>query len=158
MKKLIFLILSAFPLLSAGQAISGGDAILGKKWWTGPKQEAQIEFFRNPGDSTFYAKLVWMLYPDLPDGSPALDVKNPDRALRSRPMLGMNLIDTLAYNGNGQWFTRRMYVPEEGIYVRAHITLEGDGNLGLRVSKLGVVVDKTFVKVPPAAAGTTSSL
>lgn len=155
MKKSIFFILSAFPLLSAGQAITGGDAILGKKWWTGPKQEAQIEFFRNAGDSTFYAKLVWMLYPDLPNGSPALDTKNPDRALRSRPMLGMNLIDTLTYTGYNQWFTRRMYVPEEGMYVRAHITLESDGNLGLRVSKLGVVVDKTFVKVPPATADTT---
>lgn len=158
MKKLIFTILSVFPALLWGQGAPGGDAILGKKWWTGPKQEAQIEFFRNAGDSTFYAKLVWMLYPNLPDGSAALDTKNPDKALRNQPMLGMTLIDTLTYDGYGQWFTRRMYVPEEGMYVRAHITLENDGNLGLRVSKLGVVVDKTFVKVPSAAAGSAPAL
>jgi uncharacterized protein (DUF2147 family) len=86
-------------------------------------------------------RLVW--FRDPPVGEAALDVRNPDPALRDRRLLGLRLIEDLPArpDEHGVWRGGRIYDPESGRTYRCKVTLGEDGRLELRgflgVSLLG---------------------
>lgn len=51
-----------------------------------------------------------------------LDVKNPARQLRGRPLVGLEIISGLTYDSNSrQWIKGEMYAPEKGMTVNLRI-------------------------------------
>jgi uncharacterized protein (DUF2147 family) len=67
-------------------------------------------------------------------GQPRLDVNNPDKSLRDRPILGMNLLkDVPAEPGeDGAWSRGRIYDPQRGRYYRCRLWLDGPHHLRLK--------------------------
>jgi uncharacterized protein (DUF2147 family) len=49
-----------------------------------------------------------------PVGHPTHDVNNPDRALRSRPLVGLVVIRNMKNAGPGRWTGGKVYDPESG--------------------------------------------
>ena len=49
-----------------------------------------------------------------PIGHPSRDVNNPDRALRSRPLIGVLVIRDMKSAGPGRWTGGKLYDPESG--------------------------------------------
>jgi uncharacterized protein (DUF2147 family) len=49
-----------------------------------------------------------------PVGAPKTDLKNPDMALRRRPILGLQVIEGLSAAGNDTWEHGKCYDPESG--------------------------------------------
>lgn len=66
-----------------------------------------------------------------------LDVKNPSRHLRNRPLVGLEIISGLTFHpDNGQWIKGEMYAPEKGMTVNLRIEKAGETELVAVGSKL----------------------
>ena len=64
-----------------------------------------------------------------PDGPPR-DERNPNKALRNRPVLGLAVLTGFTDRG-GDW-RGRIYSPEEGKSYRSILRLKPDGTLGVK--------------------------
>ena len=70
-----------------------------------------------------------------PPGSPSereLDDRNPDPALRNRPLKGLNILTGFEYAGEGHWKNGTVYDPNNGKTYKCSITLIDDNTLKLR--------------------------
>ena len=71
------------------------------------------------------ANLIRLQEPNNGDGTPKLDLKNKNGALRSRRLIGMPLIEGMAPSGPNTW-QGQIYSSDDGDFYRAYATVEGD--------------------------------
>lgn len=100
-------------------------------WWNQEK-EAQIKIYQS--GSTYAGKIVWLKEPNDPEtGKPKLDKKNPDTKLRSRPILGSDLLYGFTFDkSEKEWVGGTIYDGREGKTYKCYITLNTDGTLKVR--------------------------
>jgi len=140
---------AALVLTAAGIARAGdGDAVVGV-WATNPDAEggqAHIEIFKDNG--TYGGRIVWLEKPEYPPdddegmaGQTKVDRRNPDPALRDRPVLGLKMMRGFTYAGGNRWEKGTIYHPVDGKTYECEMTLDDDGTLKVRgfiaVSLLG---------------------
>ncbi len=79
-------------------------------------------------------KIVWLKEPNDKNGKPKVDSKNPDKAKRSRKLLGLNILYGFVKDTNeaNYWTSGRIYNPEDGDVYRCTLTLRKDGTLRVR--------------------------
>lgn len=70
--------------------------------------------------------------PSADDDRPERDEKNPDPALRSRPLIGLELFSGFAYDGDGRWTGGTIYDPNSGNTYRCNITWVDESTLKVR--------------------------
>ena len=84
------------------------------------------------------------------DGNEKLDKNNPDPALQSRPLLGMDLIAGFTRAGKRKWEDGTIYDPRDGKTYKCVMKLQRDGTLKVRgyvgVPLLGKTVEWTRVE------------
>jgi uncharacterized protein (DUF2147 family) len=68
---------------------------------------------------------------DDPDRS-RFDIKNPDPALRSRSLLGIDIFSNFEFNGHNKWKGGTIYDPNSGKTYRCIITLVDESTLKVR--------------------------
>jgi uncharacterized protein (DUF2147 family) len=130
----------AIILISALSAMAGdGDAILGV-WATDPEGDggqAHVEILAD--GETYSGKIVWLEEPlyteddeDGEPGEPKVDKNNPDPALQSRPIMGLELMSGFIYDGKGTWKKGTIYDPDNGKTYKCKIRLAEDGVLDVR--------------------------
>lgn len=121
------------------------DAVLGV--WQNSTGEARIQIFRQ--GNVYWGKIVWLKEPST-NGKPKLDVKNPDESLRSRPILGLVLLNGFAFKGGKEWGDGKIYDPKSGNDYSCKMTLQGPDVLNMRgymgISLLGRTEIWTRVK------------
>ncbi len=121
-----------------------GDAIVGK--WYNTEKDAQVEIFKE--GNKYAGKIVWLQEPT-ENGKPKVDKNNSDQSKRSRPIMGMRLLNGFEYKG-GTWENGTIYDPKNGktysctIKKKDSNTLEVRGYVG--ISLIGRTVEWT--KVP----------
>ena len=82
------------------------------------------------------------------DGNAKLDTNNPDPALRSRPIIGMDLIAGFSRAGKTKWEDGTIYDPRDGETYKCVIKLQRDGTLKVR-GYVGIpLLGKTVVWSP----------
>lgn len=62
----------------------------------------------------------------------ATDARNPDPALRSRPLVGVRILSGFTPNGPGRWTGGRIYNPEDGRSYRSELRTLPNGNLEVK--------------------------
>jgi uncharacterized protein (DUF2147 family) len=67
-----------------------------------------------------------------PVGTPKVDRKNPDPALRNRPIIGLQVIEGLTSTGDNRWENGSCYDPESGNSYQCKIHLDKPGRLEVR--------------------------
>ena len=117
MKKLIFSMIFMLVPLAAAFA----QDVVGK--WKLEDGTAIVEVYKN-GD-VYNGKIVWLEKPTEADGSPAVDNNNPDKALRSRKLIGLNMLSGLKKNG-GEYTGGSIYDPGNGKTYNCSMKVEGD--------------------------------
>ena len=117
MKRIIICIAAALFSLCAASA----QDVLGK--WKLEDGSAIVEVYKS-GD-VFNGKIVWLSEPTEADGSPAVDDKNPDPKLRTRQVLGLNMLSNLK-KGNGEYSGGSIYDPGNGKTYNCSMKVEGD--------------------------------
>ena len=71
------------------------------------------------------ANLIRLQEPNNGDGTPKLDLKNKNPALRARHLIGMPMIEGMAPTGPNTW-KGQIYSSDDGDNYRAYATVEGD--------------------------------
>ena len=131
-----FLTLLAFWGVCSVSTVSAveDDAILG--FWITQGGDARVEVFKR--GTQYFAKIVGLREPVyMPgeekgmDGKARMDLKNRDRMLRNRPMLGLEIMGGFEF-GDGKWTGGRIYDPMDGKTYRCKLSLETDGTLKVR--------------------------
>ncbi len=134
--KNIFFLLTVIVLMTAVSAhAAGGDDILGV--WNTEEKDAKIEIFRC-GDK-YCGKIFSLVEPNYPAGSkegtpgtPKLDRHNPNPALRTRPIIGLRIMNDFVFTGDSVWKDGTLYDPEKGKTYRGKMTLVSPSQLNLR--------------------------
>jgi uncharacterized protein (DUF2147 family) len=79
------------------------------------------------GGNKLCATLVWLDHPTDPaTGRPKTDRLNPDPAKRSRPLIGLQVVNALAPSGPNTW-SGRIYNADDGRTYKAQLKVESDG-------------------------------
>ena len=117
MKKIIFSMIFMLVPLAAAFA----QDVVGK--WKLEDGTAIVEVYKS-GDA-YNGKIVWLEKPTEADGSPAADNNNPDKALRSRKLIGLNMLSGLKKNG-GEYTGGTIYDPGNGKTYNCSMKVEGD--------------------------------
>lgn len=125
---------------------AGADAVLGT--WLTENKKAHVKVYEKGNE--YFGKIVWLKNPNNDDGTPKRDTKNPDPKLRSRTVLGLNILRGLEYNGNKQWTGGKIYDPNNGKTYSCKMTLASPDTLNIRgfvgISLLGRTSHWTRVK------------
>jgi len=95
--------------------------VVGK--WKLEDGSAIVEVYKE-GD-VFNGKIVWLKNPTEADGSPAVDSNNPDAKLRSRQLIGLNMLSGLKQKG-GEYSGGSIYDPGNGKTYNCSMKVEGD--------------------------------
>lgn len=90
-------------------------------------------------DDLYYGKIVGMTKPKYTEGEyigqEKMDLKNPDKNLQNKPLVGLEFIKHLKYNDENEKFEDgTIYSPENGKTYYSYIKLEKDGKLLLKGS------------------------
>lgn len=126
------IIFLAFPaMVSALEA----DAILGQ--WVTEGGGSRIEIAKQ-GDHLYWGTIVALKNPTYQpgeqkgmDGKQRQDLHNQDQSLRTRPLVGLKLMQNFRF-ANDTWSDGQIYDPENGKTYSCTITLTEDGNLEVR--------------------------
>ena len=95
--------------------------VVGK--WKLEDGSAIVEVYRQ-GD-VFNGKIVWLKNPTKADGSPTVDELNPDVKLRTRKVLGLNMLNGLKKKGD-EYTGGSIYDPGNGRTYNCSMKVEGD--------------------------------
>ncbi len=105
---------------TAGTKTDPANAVLGL--WTTPNDKSRVRIYKAP-DGKYQGRIVWLKKPDYPAGfhdkslagKPKVDIHNPKKELRSRPVMGMDVLTGFKYSpSNHDWRKGKCYDPEEG--------------------------------------------
>ena len=117
MKKIIISMVAMLAPLAAAFA----QDVVGK--WKLDDGSAIVEVYKQ-GDA-FNGKIVWLQDPTEPDGSPAVDTNNPDAKLRSRKLIGLNMLSSRKKSG-AEYTGGSIYDPGNGKTYNCSMKVEGD--------------------------------
>lgn len=95
--------------------------VVGK--WKLEDGTAIVEVYK-AGDS-YNGKIVWLLHPTEGDGTPAVDKNNPDSKLRSRQLIGLNMLSDLKKTGT-EYSGGSIYDPGNGKTYNCSMKVEGN--------------------------------
>jgi uncharacterized protein (DUF2147 family) len=114
MKKQILTILILLVTAACNLFSQKADDIIG--YWLNidsetKKADSQIQIFKND-DGKYYGKIVWLDEP-LENGKPKLDTENPIDQLKTKPILGLQLLNNFVFTGK-IWENGTIYDPESG--------------------------------------------
>ena len=120
MRKIIFSIIALLMPLAAAFA-QGIPNVTGK--WKLDDGSAIVEVYQQ--GNVYNGKIVWLAEPTEADGTPAKDLNNPDKSLRSRQLIGLNMLSGLKEVGD-EYKEGKIYDPGNGKTYNCSMKLEGD--------------------------------
>lgn len=131
MRCLTILLTILFSTLSA-KAQTNPDAILGR-WIAVPKQNFIVDVFKSRNQ--YKAKIAW--FRDTDDKSKPMNVrtdeKNPNRALRKRKLIGLEVLNNLVFNlKTNCWESGKIYDAKSGRVWDSSASLAREGILHVR--------------------------
>ena len=119
----------------AAWAADDADAVLGQ--WLTQDGKAKVEIVKH--SDVYDGSIVWLKRPlyttedkEGTPGQPKVDLKNPDKSLQGRPIIGLPLIHGFKYAGDNVWSDGQIYDPESGKLYSCKLTLMMDGSLKVR--------------------------
>ncbi|MFW6248355.1 MAG: DUF2147 domain-containing protein [Bacteroidota bacterium] len=93
--------------------------------WLTKDGRSQIKIYKK-NDGKYYGKIAWIRDKEERDKK---DKNNPDASLRSRNILGLEIIKEFEYNaGEKEWSGGKVYDPESGNFYEAYMWFEEDNN------------------------------
>lgn len=131
MKQLLFLPLLIITLAATAAIQHHSEDIIGR--WMSAENNLEVEIFKTGNE--YKARVVW--FDDTDDKSSPMNVRcdkrNPIEALRTRKVIGMEVMHGLVYNeGKDEWEDGRIYDASSGKDWNAKAWIAKDGCLKVR--------------------------
>lgn len=117
MRSFLSAVIFFFALISSAQAQSDADRILGE--WMSPTKDGRILIYKT--NNKYYGSITWGT------GGSGTDDKNPDPALRKRPVIGLEILKDFVFD-SGEWIEGTIYDPREGKTYSCKLTLDQMNN------------------------------
>jgi uncharacterized protein (DUF2147 family) len=114
---LLLLAVVSFTVVAQQKA----DAVLGS--WSNPSGNDHILIYKK--GNKYFGKLDWIKVLNDENGKPKTDKKNPNDALKSRPMLGLELLKDFVFDGDDMYVDGNIYDPQNGKTYSCKMTLDG---------------------------------
>ncbi len=132
MKKIVFLmVLCLLFVVTFAQEVVTGNGIVGK-WYT--VEDRSIVEIRQVNDK-FFGKITWLKVPTDENNKVKVDDKNPEVALKDRPIVGIEFLKDFKYDDKAnKWIDGTIYNPEDGKTYYCYMVIEKDGRLFVRGS------------------------
>lgn len=135
MKRVVLVSFLIILSLASFAFTADGDKILGL--WKTPENDCKIEIFKC--GNKYCGKIAWLkepLYAADDDegmaGRPVVDRKNPNPNLRSRPLIGLQLIEGFIYTSKNVWEKGTIYDPDNGKTYKCKMILSAPNRLEVR--------------------------
>ena len=133
-KSVVFILLMSVFTSFQAFSQSDGDKLIGKYYIIkqDTKSESRIQIYKT-SDGKYEGKIIWLKEPNLPDGTPKYDLKNPNPELRKVRADQVVLLKNFSYEEkNGEWSGGEIYDPEEGKTYKCKLKLESPTKLKVR--------------------------
>ena len=131
----ILICCAAILLAAATSCCAGSPNVIGL--WNTKNNSSKLEIFPC-GEKKLCGKVAWLKNPnfvsadDGPVGAPKFDLRNPDPALRARPIIGLQVVEGLSDAGNYRWENGKCYDPESGNTYRCKMRMTSPEQLEMR--------------------------
>lgn len=128
--KYLFSLLLAFLISNSLMAQDAANAIIGV--WKNGEGTGHIEIYKTT--SGHYAgKIVWLKEPiDEETGKPKLDKRNPDKAKRNVPTLGLVNMYAFKYDASDKEWNGHIYDPKNGKDYSCRVEMKDANTLKVR--------------------------
>lgn len=125
MKKFSLILL--LTLISFAGLAQNKDAIIGK--WINSAGEAHVDITKR--GEKYFGRIVWLKEPKDEKDNIKTDLKNPDPSLRSKPILGLEILKNFVFE-DGKWTDGKIYDPKSGKTYSCNMTIKGRDILNMR--------------------------
>ena len=122
--KYLFL-LSFFLVLSPKTGLNEG--LLGV-WWNTEK-DAKVEIYRCGNE--ICGKIIWIERENKGEAR-VLDENNSDKVLKTRPLMGVNVLKGFTFDGEEKWVDGTAYDPKSGKTYTSYLRLKDANTLEIR--------------------------
>ncbi len=121
MKKiLLFSILAVFALAGFAQKADDISGI----WWN---QEKTSKIRVEKKEGKYVGTIVYMIPEKYENGQPPKDDKNPEAALRNRPLIGLQILSGFVFHaGKKEWAGGKIYDPKSGKTYDCYAWMDGE--------------------------------
>lgn len=124
MRKLF--LLSLLALFGAASYAQEENKVIGV--WLTQDGDSKVTISKDT-KGKFNGQITWLKEP-LKDGKPKVDDKNPDPKLKSRPTMGLPLLEGFTYNkSDKEWVDGTIYDPKSGKTYKCYMWFEKDPNI-----------------------------
>jgi len=122
---IVFMGLVIYPFAQISAQEVKADDILGI--WLNEDKDAHVEIYKSAGK--YFGKIVWLKTPIREEtGKPKLDKENEDESLRSRPVMGLLLLNEFSFDGDDEWEDGTIYDPKNGKTYKCYMEFEDEDN------------------------------
>lgn len=106
--------------------VATADQVTGT--WLNQEGTSHIQIFKAANGAfagKYYGKIVWLKEPN-EDGKPKVDKNNPDKAKKSKPLLGMVILRDFVFDADDdEWNSGTIYDPKNGKTYSCYMSLDG---------------------------------
>lgn len=134
-KPIVAGMLLGLALAGSPAVANESDAILGL--WKTPEEKSRVEIFKC--GERYCGRIVSLKEPTYPADDPKgmagqvkVDRNNPEAALQTRPIIGLQLMEGFTYSGSNLWENGTIYDPENGKSYQCKMTLVAPDRLEVR--------------------------
>jgi uncharacterized protein (DUF2147 family) len=132
MNKLLLKVLAVFAAFFTYTTVSAqhkADDIVG--YWLNQDKDAKIEISKQ--GNKYFGKIVWLATPIDPEtNKPKVDKNNPEKSLRTRPTLGLEILKSFVFDGKQEWNDGSIYDPKSGKTYDCFMKFESSTSLKIR--------------------------
>jgi len=121
--KRVILIMTCLIFCTLSNAwADSGDVILGE-WYTEGKKSV-VEIYKC--DGLYCGKIIWLKEPKNKEGKDKVDKENPDESLRTRKIIGLDMVWGFELKNEKKWTDGKIYDPRSGKTYSCEMKLEGN--------------------------------
>ncbi|OUR78053.1 hypothetical protein A9Q83_08665 [Alphaproteobacteria bacterium 46_93_T64] len=95
----------------------------------------------------FCGEIIWLKEPNNEKGAPKTDINNRNEDLRTRGILGINLLKGLEKTGDNEWEDGYIYNPEDGETYSSEMSLADEKTLEVKGCVLFLCKTQTWKRV-----------
>jgi len=109
---------------------SKADDIIGT--WYSPVKEGNVQIYKS--GKNYNGKLIYLKHSLDSQGKPILDVNNPDKEKRNRPLVGILLLKDITYDDKKNSWKGKLYDYDgnKGNTYDSYLTINKNGNLNIK--------------------------
>lgn len=111
--------------------------------WLANDGNTKVKIYKKD-DQHYVGQIVWLKKPTNRKGEPHKDRLNPDKSLRDRTIMGINILSDMVYK-DGKW-RGTIYTPKKGKTLDVVVELNQPDLLEINVSYLGFSRQKKWVR------------